>query len=561
MEFASIGDVTPNPQEYTYKLVDNRYFKISHTYPPLLLVPSKISDQSVVASSKFRTKERVPVITYYYAKTKTLLSRSSQSKPGITQTRSPEDELLLRYLGNPDFNEALDTGYPQPDLHIYDARPYLNAVANKVNGKGYEDTKCYRNCEIFFMAIDNIHHVRDAHRKLLNLCNSSEAANNKWYSQLEATNWLDLMSYILAAASKVTKSLREGRNCLVHCSDGWDRTAQLLSLAQIMLDPYFRTIDGFEVLIMKDWVSFGHQFNLRMGHGNKNDRDDQRSPIFIQFLDCVHQLMNQYPFAFEFNHTFLYDLCYHAHSCQFGTFLCNTYQEVIQYQLETRTISIWSFLNSQKERYINPFFDSVSQHSELILRPSSHLKYLRLWEENFLYYSSLSRPNFPFSDKIAFSKDFYEFMFVREKKKASNLKNEIEDLKRKLKTYETGGEANVQEINQEVDKQNEKKDTKSINEIEDIKIVREESKTNDQPTIDVIDLEGDALQNKMKDKEEQDKVQLIAKNGHLEVPADPEEEDKQVLKDMGGSAQVVESSSTTQVDAAPQGEKNDEVFI
>ncbi len=34
---------------------------------------------------------------------------------------------------------------------------------------------------------------------------------------------------------------------LVHCSDGWDRTAQLTALAMLMLDPHYRTIRGLEV--------------------------------------------------------------------------------------------------------------------------------------------------------------------------------------------------------------------------------------------------------------------------------------------------------------------------
>src|SRR3546814_5950098 len=34
-------------------------------------------------------------------------------------------------------------------------------------------------------------------------------------------------------------------------SHGWDRTAQLTSLAQIILDPYYRTLVGFENLIEK----------------------------------------------------------------------------------------------------------------------------------------------------------------------------------------------------------------------------------------------------------------------------------------------------------------------
>ena len=41
------------------------------------------------------------------------------------------------------------------------------------------------------------------------------------------------------------------------CKKKRDRTAQLVSLAQIILDPYFRTITGFEVLIEKDWLCFG----------------------------------------------------------------------------------------------------------------------------------------------------------------------------------------------------------------------------------------------------------------------------------------------------------------
>lgn len=39
-----------------------------------------------------------------------------------------------------------------------------------MGGKGFEDTKWYRNCEIQFMDIENIHHVRESYKKLLNIC-------------------------------------------------------------------------------------------------------------------------------------------------------------------------------------------------------------------------------------------------------------------------------------------------------------------------------------------------------------------------------------------------------
>lgn len=55
-------------------------------------------------------------------------------------------------------------------MHIYDARPFMNAVGNKIAGKGYENINCYKNCEIYFLEIHNIHKVRDSFNKLVALC-------------------------------------------------------------------------------------------------------------------------------------------------------------------------------------------------------------------------------------------------------------------------------------------------------------------------------------------------------------------------------------------------------
>ncbi len=103
----------------------------------------------------------------------------------------------------------------------------------------------------------------------------------------------------------MAKNLYEGTNCLVHCSDGWDRTSQLCSLGALLLDPYYRTMEGFQILIEKDWINFGHQFAKRLGQGMNNPLSEEKSQIFLQFLDCITQIMHQFPSEFEFNYKYI----------------------------------------------------------------------------------------------------------------------------------------------------------------------------------------------------------------------------------------------------------------
>jgi hypothetical protein len=57
------------------------------------------------------------------------------------------------------------------------------------------------------------------------------------------------------------------------------------------------------VLIEKEWVGMGHKFLERTG--KEAGKSSEISPIFLQFLDCVAQLLYQFPCSFEYNHTFL----------------------------------------------------------------------------------------------------------------------------------------------------------------------------------------------------------------------------------------------------------------
>ncbi|MES1911396.1 MAG: hypothetical protein MHM6MM_003831, partial [Cercozoa sp. M6MM] len=164
--------------------------------------------------------------------------------------------------------------------------------------------------------------------------------------------------------------------------DGWDRTSQLCSLIQILLDPFYRTLAGLRVLVYKDWLAFGHQFQYRSGDVAKRD---ERSPIFLQFLDCLYQLVDQFPDAFAFNTKLVADLATHSHSQWFGDFLCNTQQQRLQrLQIQRRSYSMWQYLHTHRSKYLNP------QHKPAgVLTPVTSAKLLRLWNEYYLRYNEV----------------------------------------------------------------------------------------------------------------------------------------------------------------------------
>ncbi|KAI9770153.1 MAG: hypothetical protein M1840_003603 [Geoglossum simile] len=296
-------------------------YKFSPTYPALLPVPSSISDNVINYAGKYRSRARIPVLTYLHPLNNCTITRSSQPLAGFRGNRSIQDERLVAAIfassqprrqsrdmarsgGSTPGSErshsdlALssieassagvevieDTGSTESSSElsgtgstvygaqqhnlIVDARPTVNAIAMQAVGLGSENMDNYKFATKAYLGIDNIHVMRDSLAKVIDAVKDSDITPLPPNRELLAkSGWLKHIAGLLEGADIITRQIGlQHSHVLIHCSDGWDRTSQLSSLSQICLDPYYRTLEGFIVLVEKDWLSFGHMFRHRSGH-------------------------------------------------------------------------------------------------------------------------------------------------------------------------------------------------------------------------------------------------------------------------------------------------------
>ncbi|XP_050666457.1 myotubularin-related protein 4-like isoform X2 [Leptidea sinapis] len=353
----------------------NAEYKLCPSYPPLLVVPASIGDDNLEAVARFRAMRRIPAVVWRHRGSGAVIARSSQPEVGWFGARSSEDERMLAA-----FVSACNADRPHPHksgkLMIVDARSYTSAVTNRARGGGCEYQQYYPSADIQFMGLPNIHHVRRSYQQMRQLAAEPSDQPN-WHSNLERTLWLQNLSDVLRAACLVARAVEAGCPVLVHCSDGWDRTPQLSSAAQLLLDPHYRTRQGFRILIEREWLDFGHKFGDRCGHQFGGEDPNERSPIFLQWLHVVYQLVRQFPCSFEFSEAYLIKLAVHVHSCMFGTFLCNNGRERMECGAASAPVA-WHLLSAPA--YRNHLY-APTQHQ--VLWPECSVRSMQVWWELF----------------------------------------------------------------------------------------------------------------------------------------------------------------------------------
>lgn len=356
----------------------NKNFSLCSTYPESLIVPKTISDDAIAKVAQFRCLGRFPVLSYIHKSNGACILRSGQPMIGVGNKRCKDDERLLNTI------IGSKRGY------IIETRTQNIAQLAKTNGGGYEPEVHYPLLKRVHRPIDRYTVLLDSLHKLVEACQDKNCTTEKWLARLEASNWLRHICDVLTCACLVAQCIdHEGASVLVHGSEGMDSTLQVCSLAQIILDPDCRTVQGFEALIEREWVQAGHPFATRCKHsafspvlnfGNLDRRE--HSPVFLLFLDCVWQILQQFPCSFEFNQDFLILLSNHAYASEYGTFLGNSAKERLDHQVPFRTTSLWSHVNRPDvlQKYLNPVYEPNTDAVWPSVAPQS----IELWEGIFL---------------------------------------------------------------------------------------------------------------------------------------------------------------------------------
>ena len=245
-----------------------------------------------------------------------------------------------------------------------------------------------------------------------------EEKEKTYLSSLESSGWLTSLAMALDTACSVAESVLKGKTVVLVETEGRATAFLIASLAMIILSEVFRTREGLEMLIQAVWVNLGFKFsrNHTLSQSPQVNKPSNLNPVFLMFLDCVHQISHQFPAHLEFESKYLIAVWDSALLPMFDTFIfdCEHNRYLASSSRETpldlQSVFNWSqqFSEAQIQSWDNPLYaiplrpdrvaasepapaamlmgrqaKSVFPESSRILPVSGSVANLRVWVELF----------------------------------------------------------------------------------------------------------------------------------------------------------------------------------
>lgn len=93
----------------------NEQYEVCDSYPCVWAVPAAATEDDLRAVAGFRSRGRVPVLSWIHPESQATLCRCSQPLVGVSGKRSREDERYIQLI--------MDANAQSHKLFIMDARP------------------------------------------------------------------------------------------------------------------------------------------------------------------------------------------------------------------------------------------------------------------------------------------------------------------------------------------------------------------------------------------------------------------------------------------------------
>ncbi|XP_013866490.1 myotubularin-related protein 9 [Austrofundulus limnaeus] len=167
----------------------NQDYSVCPSYPPAVIVPTIIEDETLRKAAKFRQGGRFPVLCYYHRKNGMVIMRSGQPLVGANRKRCTEDELLLQAV-----IFRSDKGY------VIDTRSSQQVQQARMAGGGFESKSCYNHWKRLHKQMERGKALQESLIKLVEACGDGSHNMDRWLSKLENSKWLSHVQTALSTA-------------------------------------------------------------------------------------------------------------------------------------------------------------------------------------------------------------------------------------------------------------------------------------------------------------------------------------------------------------------------
>ncbi|MES1903766.1 MAG: hypothetical protein MHPSP_003914, partial [Paramarteilia canceri] len=206
----------------------NSDYTICTLYPKTLILPKKLSKHDLSTLSNCREEFQFPALIW--SDNETFLFRCSKVSEDYEASIEAE-EIYIQYL------KALSSAFNEIRVYYTCVRPNKNDHNLASPALPLDST--------FFMNLPDFNRIRAYYEEFFDKL-VNEFFKSNIHTVLKATDWIKSSLTFLEKAIDIAKDLKNTKFVVYVCGNGKnDRVPLITSLVQLMIDPYYRTIEGF----------------------------------------------------------------------------------------------------------------------------------------------------------------------------------------------------------------------------------------------------------------------------------------------------------------------------